>query len=242
MTHRRGSPWAHGLVVVAVILLALPPARAGNPAEDLLKALQATLKEKVKEVVADQLVRFDAQRGILEFSPLVLKFVGKLAKDRTTLFKEFEVEPEGNQIRFTLVTTGGTALKAAIVPQSLDLDLREFAVRGLLPEGINLTTDPSLQQSVTSFLDTLFGVPQKAAVLLQHVSFAGNTFRLTRPVKISPLGRLLEGKAAPASGTLMALPLSMENGRLAIHLGKAGVSDQVTKMLVELLLMKLKMP
>lgn len=242
MEQCRCHRWTRRLVLMAFVLLARPAVQAGNPAEDLLKALQATFKEKVKEVVADQLVRFDAQRGILEFSPLVLKFVGKLAKDRTTLFKEFDIEPEGNQIRFHLVTKGGTVLRAAIVPQALDLDLREFAVRGLLPEGIDLKTDPSLQQSVTSFLDTLLGVPQKAATLLKHVSFEGNTFRLTRPVKISPLGRLLEGKTAPASGTLMALPLSMENGRLAIHLGKAGVSDQVAKMLVELLLLKLKMP
>jgi hypothetical protein len=227
------------LATILFAVFLLPAAWAKNPAQELLKSLEQAVKAKVQEGLTAKFLRYDAHARTLAFSPLFLQLAGRMFQEQSKLFKEFQVETRDNQLSLNLLTEGGIALQTSIIPEALEVSLNEMAFKGKLPGGVQLSSAKTLQDSITGIFDTVFGVPNQVGALVRNFQVEGDSFRFTRPVKASFLGRILANQTAGGSLT-PSLPLTIRDGWLTLDMGPVNPTDGVIRLLTEVLLDKLK--
>ncbi len=226
--------------------LALPGFAGENPLKALKKLLEEKLKETVKEKISTQLIKYDKSTHTIAFSPVILQVAGELAKRQLSFLKEFKVSAEGNSLNLDMATTGGSTLKASIIPQAIEVSVKEMIIKGRAPAGFALgagesvDTSQNLKDSISGLFDTILGVSEKIGTVMKHFKVEGDTFQIIRPLKASSLSRIFDKNEELASMTTQVLPLTVDNGWLSLSLGSIDPAESVTKIVIDLLLMKLK--
>lgn len=235
-------------VVVAVVLSGLL-AMDGRPAsavdaKQILKEIEKLLKQEVQKqvtgLVSKELVRFDRGTGTLALSPLFLQGMGYFLQQQSSLFKKFNVRPQGNQLGLEATTSGGTSVALNLIPQNIEFDLKEMTLTGLIPGGLKVNLPEASQSSISALFDSVMGVAPKVSQLLSRVTIEGETFKLRRPLKVTVLPRLLNLDPAMGGAIKHNVPISMQDGWLTLNLGIKASKDQLMSMGIEMLLMRVK--
>lgn len=186
------------------------------------------------------LIEFDDKNQYIAFSPAFMQLAAFTAQQRLTSFKKFSFEPRDDRMSFNIEFAEGSKVALDFVPETIELDINEFSIVGLIPEGIKLEQPEIAATGLAGYLDAFLGVSEKVGKLLKTVSFDGNTVSLRRPYQASVLGRAMKQDGQDAAKGAIKLPFKMENGWLRLSYRNLGFNNNMVEMAVKMLLERFK--
>ncbi len=188
------------------------------------------------------LIKIDENNSTIAFSPMFMKMAAIMAKQHLTSLKQFDLTPLDDRMAFAIEFAGGSKIAMEFMPQFIELDVKEFAIVGVVPGGIKLEQPKEALKSLSGYLDSFFGVSERVGKLMKNVTIEGNTIRLTRPYSASVLGRAMKPEAdgQTASSAAGLLPFKIEQGWLKLSLPANSQKSAVWQIVLNMLLARFK--
>ncbi len=236
---------------------------AGNLTKILEKLLAGQLKGKMASQAADvsgqlgqlgqltsiltkgamgNLIKFDEKNSTIAFSPVFMKMAAIMAKQHLTSLKQFDLTPMDDRMAFAIEFAGGSKMAMEFMPQFIELDVKEFAIVGVVPGGIKLEQSKEALNGLSGYLDAFLGVSERVGKLMKNLTIEGDTIRLTRPYSASVLGRAMKPEAdgQTASSAAGLLPFKIEHGWLKLSLPANSQKSDVWQIVLNMLLARFK--
>ncbi len=173
--------------------------------------LLGRLADKAKDVVAGQLLAWDADRRTLRISHFVVAAASHVAALRTAELAKVSSSMAGDSLTIAAELRTGGRVNARLVPQRLVLTGDEARVFAELPGGVD--SSAALQGYLVGLFDGLFGVGAKALAQVPVVAFDGVHFSYARPrVELDGLQRIVPASVA----TERIVPLRIDDQWLEV--------------------------
>lgn len=188
------------------------------------------------------LIKFDEKNATIAFSPVFMKMAAVMAKQHLTSLKQFDLTPMNDRLAFAIEFAGGSKMAMEFMPQFIELDVKEFAIVGVVPGGIKLEQPKEALNSLTGYLDAFLGVSERVGKLMKNLTIEGDTVRLARPYSASVLGRAMKPEAdgQTASSAAGLLPFKIEQGWLKLSLPAGSQKSDVWQIVLNMLLARFK--